>query len=125
MAMQHREYAGRIDLEHRPRSRNAVTRCSAVKVARRVQNQTCQGIGPVRKPGEAVQHPLCAGRIQLEHHSTSGNDLACSTDDPASGSSAVEVASPVLNQTCYGIGPLRSASEFVKQSESLRLRPLY
>ena len=66
-AVQHGLLTGRIQLEHRSFAGSASLECGAVEVARRVPDQACEGILPVRRSREAVQHGFRAGRIQFEH----------------------------------------------------------
>src|SRR5579871_1820924 len=73
--VQHRLRAGRIHLEHNSLARCAAVGSSAIKIARRVSDQTSKGVRPVRPPGEAIQHRLGSGGIQPEHYAGEANTV--------------------------------------------------
>src|SRR5450631_906922 len=85
--------------------------CSAVEISRRISDQTRYGSCAVRSAGEAVQHGLLAGLIQLEHRSAA---------TPEAGDTAtilrrtVEISRRVRDHACDGQAPVRSAGEAVQ-----------
>src|SRR5215472_18576156 len=90
-------------LEHSSGAESATVLGGAVKVARRVLNQTALGTCPVRRTCEAVQHGLFSGRIDLKYRSPAESAAAIS--------GAVEVARRVADHVSVRVFPILASFE--------------
>src|ERR1022692_365112 len=104
--MQYRLLTGCVQLVYHAHARGAAIRGGAVEVASRVADHTCVRAAAVLPAGEAVQHCIIAGRIQLVPPAP----VRCA----ARRSCPVEVSGRVADHTSVGVAPVGPARETVQ-----------
>ena len=111
-AVQHGLVAGLIDLKDDTRARCAATVGSPVEVAFRVEDYAPVGVAAIGSTGEAVQHRLVAGLIDLKDDTRA----RCA----ATGGSPVEVAFGVEDYTSVRVAAICPIGEVVQHRRMAR-----
>src|SRR5260370_42537530 len=93
--MEHRLIPRGVKLEDSSGAERAANFSGTVEVARLVQDQSCERLGPIGSAREAVQHRLVAGGGQIKNVPAAGKDDAAGggvSDEAALVGGSVEVA---------------------------------